>query len=583
MAMKKLVCLFLMLCLMAGCTHTSRNPQLVAVDSMLLSQPDSALAQLRILHPSFGGTEGGISTADRMYYNLLLGDACSKCYDTLPSDSIMHEVADFYDAHGTANEQVRAHYLLGCVYRDLGEAPQALDCYHTAIDRADTTSKDCNYRLLSRVHAQTASLLCEQMLPYQQLEELELQYANAMQAKDTLCALNAKEQMAVVYDLLEYPDSVIIIISEVAEKYKARKDSQNAAICLGRIIAAQVSLLQFDKARNSINIYESESGLFNQNGEIEHGRELYYGIKGYYYVGIAQYDSAEYYFCKELRETDDLNNRECAYRGMFLLYQKTGQRDSMAKYAQLAYETTNAHFNEKQTDELRHMQAMYNYQRFQKKAEQEEKKANAYRRIIYAIVFAVLLASYLIYRMAKRQKQKKMQELAQANTAYSALLSQYSQMQNDLSAAQQGFDNYRTEKEKAIQQLQQELSSYQEDAEQQKKWDASQAMLHDAIVIHLHKMASKACKATEEEWQSLNQFAIKNMPAFLDKVCDEEIHLTEKEIKVCILTRLQFIPTEMAVLLDLSRQRITNVKANANKKLFDEAGALTFDSNIHRL
>ena len=97
------------------------------------------------------------------------------------------------------------------------------------------------------------------------------------------------------------------------------------------------------------------------------------------------------------------------------------------------------------------------------------------------------------------------------------------------------------------------------------------------------KMASKACKATEEEWQSLNQFAIKNMPAFLDKICDEEKHLTEKEIKVCILTRLQFIPTEMAVLLDLSRQRITNVKANANKKLFDEAGAQTFDSNIHRL
>ena len=152
--MKKLLYLFLVLGLMmltAGCTHTSREPRLVAVDSMLATRPDSALALLRQdFRSSFGEVEGS-SEADRMYYYLLLADACNKCYDTLPSDSIMHLVADFYDAHGTPNEQVRAHYLLGCVYRDLGEAPQALDCYHTALDRADTTSTDCNYRLLMSV------------------------------------------------------------------------------------------------------------------------------------------------------------------------------------------------------------------------------------------------------------------------------------------------------------------------------------------------------------------------------------------------------------------------------------------------
>jgi len=67
----------------------------------------------------------------------LLADACNKCYDTLPSDSILHEVADYYDRYGSANEQVRAHYLLGCAYRDLGEAPQALQCYQDAASLAD--------------------------------------------------------------------------------------------------------------------------------------------------------------------------------------------------------------------------------------------------------------------------------------------------------------------------------------------------------------------------------------------------------------------------------------------------------------
>ena len=66
----------------------------------------------------------------------------------------MLDVVDYYDHHGTANERMRAYYLLGCVDRDLGEAPQALECYHDAVDCADTTAQDCDYKLLSRVYGQ---------------------------------------------------------------------------------------------------------------------------------------------------------------------------------------------------------------------------------------------------------------------------------------------------------------------------------------------------------------------------------------------------------------------------------------------
>ena len=69
----------------------------------------------------------------------------------------------------------------------------------------------------------------------------------------------------------------------------------------------------------------------------------------------------------------------------------------------------------------------------------------------------------------------------------------------------------------------------------------------------------------------------------LDKICDERINLTEKEIRLCILARLNFIPTEMAALLDLSKQRITNIRTSANRKLFNEEGSRTFEANIHNL
>lgn len=40
----------------------------------------------------------------------------------------------FFDEHGTANDRLLAHYLLGRAYYDQGEAPMALECYHDAID-----------------------------------------------------------------------------------------------------------------------------------------------------------------------------------------------------------------------------------------------------------------------------------------------------------------------------------------------------------------------------------------------------------------------------------------------------------------
>ena len=45
----------------------------------------------------------------------------------------------FFDDHGTPNDQLLAHYLLGRAYYEHGEAPMALQCYHEALDCADTT------------------------------------------------------------------------------------------------------------------------------------------------------------------------------------------------------------------------------------------------------------------------------------------------------------------------------------------------------------------------------------------------------------------------------------------------------------
>ena len=85
---------------------------------------------------------------ERMQQELAALQALNQADSVLTNDSLAQALADYFDHHGTPNEQMEAHYLLGRTYADRGEAPAALAAYHDAIDRADTTAVDCNFRQL---------------------------------------------------------------------------------------------------------------------------------------------------------------------------------------------------------------------------------------------------------------------------------------------------------------------------------------------------------------------------------------------------------------------------------------------------
>lgn len=95
---------------------------------------------------------------ERMRRELAGLQARNQADSLLTDDSLALALCDYFDRHGTANEKMLAHYLLGRTYADMGEAPAALDAFHQAAECADTTAVDCDYSLLARIHGQTANL-----------------------------------------------------------------------------------------------------------------------------------------------------------------------------------------------------------------------------------------------------------------------------------------------------------------------------------------------------------------------------------------------------------------------------------------
>ena len=135
-----------------GCrdTRVPDDARLVAADSLLASDPDSALALVEALAPDSLSTEG-----DRAYRDLLLTQARYKCYITATSDSDINRALDYYRTHSNQQEKLtRAYIYKGVVMEELGHPDSAMFYYK----HAESTAAPDDYFNLGYVKMRMGAL-----------------------------------------------------------------------------------------------------------------------------------------------------------------------------------------------------------------------------------------------------------------------------------------------------------------------------------------------------------------------------------------------------------------------------------------
>lgn len=224
---------FILSTLLLSCTgNKTYDCLLTRVDSIMNIADDSAKVSIRMLD----GVKPELSKftkAQKMRYYLLYHKAMNKADIDFTSDSIMLAVVDYYDHHGSTNDKMLAYYILGCVYRDMHEAPLALEYYNKAAEQADTTSTNCDYAILCRVYSQMGFLFAKQHLPYQELASFDKATLYAYKAQDTLNAIRYYENKIGAYTYLNNEDSAIIINTRAAELFRKHGYNRDADIAFG--------------------------------------------------------------------------------------------------------------------------------------------------------------------------------------------------------------------------------------------------------------------------------------------------------------------------------------------------------------
>lgn len=565
--MKKLLYIIIGVVLLMACSERQEYVgMLERAKTLMHDEPDSAL----MIIDSLGQHEAEFGKSFRMRYRMYRLNALNKVDTLFRSTDEAKELAEYFDDHGTPNEQMLAYYLLGRAYYDIHEAPMALSCFQTATERADTTATDCDYRQLCRVYGQMAKIFYHQNLMSQSLKCDSTSIIFALQGCDTLSAMLSMADQILSFQRLGENEKALQLCDITSQLFKKYGYISKSAIVLISSIRYLIESGDLVKAKEFLSRYESESGFFNSYLEIEKGREIYYNIKGHYYLSSGLLDSAEYFFRKELQDGKDLNNQNAGSKGLAILFQKRYMPDSAAKYALYSYEMNDSIYAQMATKEVEKTRAMYDYSRNQRiaeeareKAEKEQQKVRFTIFVLVVIIALSVVVGLRIYEVRKKERMKYEENLSSLAKTHSEVI--------QLRAHEQTLNKLLQEKESKAVKLQEDIEAYKAKVGLQKE-SSETRMQKSTIYSGLCKLAAKGVELTDDQWQQVYMMVIDTLPNFYKLISEKKYELSENEFKTCILIRLHFNPKTVANMVGLSPSSITKIRINMMEKLFGEGG-----------
>lgn len=564
--------LVLLLVAIVSCTGNKRYDNLMQrADSIMDSNDDSAKVAIELLDKVKPQLDD-FTKGQRMRYELLYHKAMNKACITFTSDSVMKEVVDYYDHHGSANERMLANYVLGCVYRDMHEAPMALEFYDKATEQADTTAADCDYGTLYRVYSQMGFLFSKQYLPYQLLDAFGKAEKYAYLAKDTLNAIINYQNRIDAYSYLGNKDPVITINLHAAHMFKQIGNNYAAAIALGCNYNYYIEKQDTLNAQKVFKAYFSTG--YEGNSEYEDSKAYVLCQKGTYYILTAQLDSAYNYLQQSLRLCKSYSIKAAATKALARYYAKINQPALAMKYAMQSSEYNDSDLIETRKTQLQQVQAMYDYGRNQEIARIAEQKAKRSTQMNYMIVSACVVLFLFLSYIYRKQLALKKKRIAASKLVYEDCLLKLKRLQEEktqlVAEKDKKLTQIITEKENAISKLESEIHDIQNKYSLSSISDADLVLKNSSIYKKIQCIEAHPLEEMhEEDWTELADTVEKVIPDFIPMLKNR---VSDRDYRICLLIRLGFSISLMAILLNLSDATISKSRKTMLKKLCGKIG-----------
>ena len=531
-------------------------------ESLMNTRPDSALYLLQ-------GMADSVSTLPeeaQMYYHLLTIQAKDKQYITHTSDSLINRIVSFYEEYNDNDRLMMAYYYQGRVYRDMSDAPRALKAFQRA-----EKFKSTNSELLTKVYSQMGYLFSYQGLYNEAIRANKACINVFRNLKQETKEYFALRDIARVYEAKEMEDSALHYYKKCYNIVSENKDSvklQNILSDLGRLYY------------NIGKTKEAKDILLNlkRNSSLSDKSHIDLTL-GYIYKEQNLWDSACFHF-QQVLLSDNKHKQYYSHKSLFSIEYIRGNHSLASEYAKEALAVKEEIDKVMQTEDITKINSLYNYQHTEEENLQlkltEKHNNNIILALLSTVSILVVLFLLLLVRHQSMKGQYQMNKLKlerlqaeeQKSTAIYGNQQKIEELESSLTKDTK--EEVVPKRQMAYLQLQHLKLRNQEiqlSIEQQK---LAIQTLKSTEIYKLFRRASvgEDTITNDKNWQELQLELKKVYPNFVLHLKELYPKVSNVEIRICLLSKLQMPQAHIANVLGYTRGGVSLACERLHKKIF---------------
>ena len=572
---ERLILLFIIQLCFWACDNKPYSHLMSMADSLTNTNPDSAVIYLNKL-------KDHIETAPRsvqMYYQLLCIKANDRAYIPHSSDSIILPILNYYKQTDDLHLP-ETYYYAGRIYRDLGDAPQALDYFNNTLDALPSSSD--SYSLKFKVYSQIGTLFLYQDIYDEALKMFKEAFHYDLLLEDSVGMSYDLRDMATSYRCLNQIDSAIYYYGKANDLALALHQQRFVSMIQSQMAGLYIQLKKYDLAKQFL-----QSSLSYQHKADKSG---IFSVAAKYYHQLGTKDSAVYYYT-QLLDFGTIYAKQAAHWGLAELAIDNNHEQDAIPHLRAYMQCVDSIRKITDREAIRQMRSVYNYKLREKEIAHLKSKNEQTKLIIISLlslcaILASITFAYIQYFKLKQLqltiRLKKIKRLKDKLYSRSVqFIEENKRKIEELEIMERKFlevDQINTTLKEQLN-AQKELIIY---TNKQIKLDLnrreqSQAVLFKSeIYLHIQRQLKINDRSkrmlSDEDWKELEKLVNSTYNGFKENLYDI-YNLSLFEYRVCLLIKINIQPIDIGKLTEHSKESISSTRRRLYEKVFHIKGA----------
>lgn len=550
------------------------HPTLQEADSLVEDAPEKALSLLRKDSAAiYGQGKAGV-----MGFWLLKTHAEDKLYVTHLSDSIMQEVVDYYEDHGTSAQQAEAYYVLGRVYCDMRLSGSAISSFEKALEIRGNDADTYLYKC--KAASWLGTLYADKRLWKDAMAAQKEAYGYALKSGRKAPVIYALRDIGRLYDYqgqgkrgIPYYRKASAIALESGNAYLYNMvEEELASVYIGQGMMAEARKSLSTPVAKGADVYEDIAAR--------------YYIWAFYYERMSKLDSALYFYQRAIPYSN-VEIKHDAYADIASLYKRMGNYGKCIKYYELYEDMSDSLERTKRTE----YENLIEYVKKSLSANKEKMKVMGQRTklaIIVAILVLILvpLGAYTLYAFRKRKIERQLQH--ERLKAYRGKVNDSRKRdKEELSALRERLNNSShalTDMQRELLQTTERLFAKEEETRVLRKRQQELKTTELQRSECYGKFHDDKFLPALKDFVELQQVLDDTYDNFTSKLKELIPAIREEELWVCCMIKMGMTPVRMCKVLSCNPNYLSMMRKRLYKKIFHQEGSATdFDAFIKDL